>query len=89
MMISKERMKTFLKGMSPDLMDNIILLCGGMVYDCHRMLRDEAGITRKAMEASDMLAFLNVNTQDTEDYPIPRRKKIRNADEILNVLSSI
>ena len=60
-MMAKEEMKKLLKGMSPDLMDNIILMCGGLIYDCHRMLRDDAGLMRKQMEASDMLSILGVN----------------------------
>ena len=60
-MMAKEEMKKLLKGMSPDLMDNIILMCGGLIYDCYRMLRDDAGLMRKQMEASDMLSILGVN----------------------------
>lgn len=88
-MMSKEQMKTMLKGMSPDLMDNVILACGGMVYDCHRMLREDAGVSRKNMEASDMLAFLNINKEDDIDTRLHRVRKIRNASNILNVLSTI
>lgn len=90
-MMEKERMKSILKGMSPDLTDNIILLCGGMIYDCHRMLKDDAGISRKKLEASDMLSFLNVtdNGDNAVDTRIHQVKKIRNASEILNVLSTI
>ena len=88
-MMSKEQMKTLLKGMSPDLMDNIILLCGGMVYDCHRMLREDAGMAKKKAQASDMLMLLNVNGTEEEDTRIHRVKKIRNANEILNMLSAI
>lgn len=89
-MLDKERMKPLLKGMSPDLMDNVILLCGGTVYDCYRMLRDDAGMARKKAEASDMLALLNINDGDTIDTRIERaRPKIRNASEVLNILSSI
>jgi hypothetical protein len=78
--------------MSPDLFDNVILLCGGSIYDCYKMLRDDAGMARKKMQADDMLALLNVN-QD-EDFMIDTRiervhKKIRNASEILNILSKI
>ena len=91
-MLEKERMKQILKGMSPDLFDNVILLCGGSIYDCYKMLRDDAGMARKKMQADDMLALLNVN-QD-EDFMIDTRiervhKKIRNASEILNILSKI
>lgn len=88
-MMSKDQMKTMLKGMSPDLMDNVILACGGMVYDCHRMLREDAGVSRKNMEASDMLAFLNINKEDEIDTRLHRVRKIRNASNILNVLSTI
>jgi len=88
-MMSKDQMKTMLKGMSPDLMDNVILACGGMVYDCHRMLREDAGVSRKNMEASDMLAFLNVNGEQPVDTRIHRVRKIRNANDILYKLSNI
>jgi hypothetical protein len=88
-MLAKEKMKQFLKGMSPDLFDNVILLCGGTIYDCYRMLRDDAGMIRKRMQAEDMLAMLNVTGEDEVDTRIQRPKKIRNASEILNVLSTI
>ena len=88
-MLPKEKMKTLLKGMSPDLMDNIILLCGGTIYDCHKMLRDDAGITRKRVQAEDMLTFLSINGQEDVDTRIHRVRKIRNASDILNVLSTI
>ena len=87
-MIGKEEMKRLLKGMSPDLFDNVILLCGGSIYDCYRMLRDDAGVVRKRMQAEDMLAFLNVNGNDIVETPIQRRR-IRNASEVLNILSTI
>jgi hypothetical protein len=41
------------------------------------------------MQAEDMLAMLNVNGEDVVDTRIQRPKKIRNASEILNVLSTI
>jgi len=88
-LMPKERMKTMLKGMSPDLTDNIILLCGGCVYDCYRMLTDDAGVSRKRMQAEDMLSFLNVNGENDEFNPMQRKKKIKNASEILNIISSI
>ena len=89
-MISKEQMKPLLKGMSPDLFDNAILLCGGTCYDCHRMLREDAGIMRKKMQADDMLSLLNIDTNNMQDEIMMRRKrKIRNANNILNILSTI
>lgn len=88
-MMPKEKMKSILKGMSPDLFDNVILLCGGTIYDCYRILRDDAGIMRKKMQADDMLALLNVNGEESVDTRIQRPKRIRNASEILNLLSAI
>ena len=89
-MLPKEKMKSLLKGMSPDLLDNVILLCGGTIYDCYRMLRDDAGVVRKRMQADDMLAFLNINNNDDiVDTRIHRVRKIRNASEVLHILSTI
>lgn len=89
MMMSKDEMHRILKGMSPDLFDNVILLCGGTIFDCYRMLRDDAGIIKQKMQAEDMLSLLNVNGQEDVDTRIQKPKKIRNASEILNVLSTI
>ena len=88
-MLPKEKMKSLLKGMSPDLMDNVILLCGGTIYDCYKMLRDDAGVRRKTIQAEDMLALLNVNGDNQVDTRIHRVRKIRNASEVLNILSTI
>jgi len=88
-MLDKEKQKTFLKGMSPDLFDNVIMLCGGLYHTCYNMLRDDAGIMRKKMQAEDMLSLLNVNGREEVDTRIHRVRKIRNASEILNVLSTI
>lgn len=88
-MMNKEAMKTLLKGMSPDLFDNVILMCGSMIYDCHRMLRDDAGIMRKTLEASDMLSLLGVNGADEIDTRIERPKIKINNDWMLQTLSTI
>jgi hypothetical protein len=87
--LEKEKQKTFLKGMSPDLTDNIIMLCGGTCYDCYRILRDDAGMSKKRMEDNDMLSFLGADMPNQIGDGIRTRKRIRNADEILEVLSMI
>ena len=87
--LEKEKQKTFLKGMSPDLTDNIIMLCGGTCYDCYRILRDDAGMAKKRMEDNDMLSFLGADMPNQIGDGIRTRKRIRNADEILEVLSTI
>lgn len=88
-MLQKEEMKKLLKGMSPDLSDDIILLCGGSIYDCYRILRDDAGIMRKKIQSEDMLAMLDVNGERQEETYTKRPTKIRNANEILNIFSTL
>ena len=88
-MLEKEKMKQLLKGMSPDLTDNVILLCGGTIYDCHRMLREDAGVSRKRMQAEDMLSVLNIDGQNTQNIYEQERKRIKNATEILDIISNI
>ena len=88
-MLDKEKQHSFLKGMSPDLFDNVIMLCGGLYHTCYNMLRDDAGVMRKKMEGSDMLAMLNVDRNDEVDTRIHRVRKIRNASDILNILGTI
>ena len=88
-MMNKEAMKTLLKGMSPDLFDNVILMCGSMIYDCHRMLRDDAGVMRKTLEASDMLSLLGVNSAEEVDDRLVRKPITVNNDWMLNILNTI
>ena len=86
-MLDKEDQKKYIKGMSPDLTDNIIMLCGATCYDCYRMLSEDSGYMRKKLNAEEMLGFFNV---DSEEQIVPYKKpKIRNSQEILNILSSI
>lgn len=76
--------------MSPDLTDNIIMLCGATCYDCYRMLRDDAGVMRKKMDADFMLNTFAIN--DPSMFGQQERKarqKIQNSDRILNIISSI
>lgn len=88
-MLEKEKQKPLLKGMSPDLTDNIIMLCGGTYHDCYNMLRDDAGIIKKRLESREMLNFLNIGASNDDEDTRIYKKKIRNANEILNVLSLI
>lgn len=88
--IDKVDQKKMIKGMSPDLTDNIIMLCGATCYDCYRMLRDDAGVSKKRMSANSFIDMLGVNEVGLEvDTRIHKVQKIRNASEILNVLSTI
>lgn len=91
MMMNKEDMKRLLKGMSPDLFDNVILLCGGTYYDCYRLLSSNVGMARKTATSNDMLTMLNITDEGAHmiDTRIGRVKKIENKTEILNILSTI
>lgn len=88
--MDKADQKRLIKGMSPDLTDNIIMLCGATCYDCYRMLRDDAGVMRKKMDADFMLNTFAIN--DPSMFGQQERKarqKIQNSDRILNIISSI
>ena len=87
--LDKKTQHKILKGMSPDLFDNVIMLCGGTYHDCYRMLSEDAGFMKKRMNANDMLAFFTPNNDDNFDRKINKAKKIYNANNILNILSSI
>lgn len=87
--LDKVKQKSLLKGMSPDLFDNVIMLCGGTYYDCYRMLGTDAGAMRRKMAADDMFAMLNVNDSVQEPDTRIYRHKIHHSDRILNILSSI
>lgn len=87
-MLGKDEQKKFLKGMSPDLFDNVILLCGGTYFDCYRMLRDDAGVMRKQIQADEMLSLLGVNGEvNQQEIRTSRVRKIRNANDILKFLA--
>lgn len=88
MVIEKSEQKRLIKGMSPDLTDNIIMLCGATCYDCYRMLRDDAGIMKKKIDSESLIDVLGVNVESEIDTRI-HRKKIRKSNEILNILSSL
>jgi hypothetical protein len=90
-MLDKEKQKPLLKGMSPDLFDNVIMLCGGTFYDCYRMLSTDAGAIRKRMQSEDMLNMLNLNNrgEDETDTRITKKKLIHHSNRILNILSTI
>lgn len=91
--LDKDKQHTILKGMSPDLFDNIIMLCGGVYHTCYNLLRDDAGVMKKKMQADDMLAMLSINGDEPTSEIIGttriKKKRIRNASEILNILSTI
>ena len=87
--LDKVKQKSLLKGMSPDLFDNVIMLCGGTYYDCYRMLGTDAGAVRRQMSADDMFSMLDVNNANREADTRIHRQKIHHSDKILNILSSI
>lgn len=90
--MTKEDMKKLLKGMSPDLFDNVNILCGGAFYDCYRLLNDEAGRPRQRLSGNEMLTLLRIDDTDAgtpTDTRLHKTNKIKNATDILNILSTI
>lgn len=87
--LDKTEQKRLIKGMSPDLFDNVIMLCGATCYDCYRMMRDDVGFARARANADELLNAMGVNLDDN-DNPFERKKiKIHQSDKILNIISSI
>ena len=87
-MLGKEAMKKLLKGMSPDLTDNIILMCGSKAYDCYRILRDDTGVMRQTLAASDMLNLLHIGeVEEKADSRVIKKEITVNDDWILQAFS--
>lgn len=84
--IGKEQMKQFLKGMSPDLTDNVIMLCGATCYDCYRMLRDDAGMVKRNISDDEMLGMLNV---DDEENATKQKMRIHHSTRIENIMNKL
>ena len=88
--LAKENQKSLLKGMSPDLTDNIIMLCGATCYDCYKMLRDDTGmVKRRTLESEDMLQLLDVANNAQDVVPPHYKNRIRHRENILQKLSMI
>jgi hypothetical protein len=85
--LSKRESHAYIKGFSPDLTDNIIMLCGGLIYDAYRALAAQTGEVRKKKTASDILQMFNEAAP--ADTPVKVQKKITNSHRILDILSSI
>ena len=81
----KKEQHALIKGFSPDLTDNIIMLCGGLCYDCYRELAGATGgELRRKLSLEDIMNQVNGTAQPTRE-----RGKITNSDKILKILSSI
>ena len=84
--LGKIRQHSHLKGFSPDLTDNIIMLCGATCYDCYRAIADDTGERRQRINSNDMLTYLNLD----KPYETQKAKgKIVNSEKILQILSTI
>lgn len=82
----KKTQHALIKGFSPDLTDNIIMLCGALCYDCYRALAIETGEARKKADMDSLLKAMSGQEDiDTE----PKRKKITNSRRILDIIGSI
>lgn len=86
--LEKEEQKRLIKGMSPDLTDNAIMLCGATCYDCYRMLADDSGFTKRKIEESELFQRLDISN-NIGDNPFVKKKRIHHCEKILNILSEI
>jgi hypothetical protein len=83
--LAKDAMKTQLRGMSPDLTDNIIMLCGVTCYDCYRMLRDDTGMVKRTMDTNDMLNMLNIN----DDEFAMKKERVNRSTRIQRIMNKL
>lgn len=75
-----------LKGMSPDLTDNIIMLCGARYYDCYKLLAGHAGSSYKSMDARDVLKIIDFNRNENV---LRNEPKIEVSEKIFEILDQI
>lgn len=88
--MDKTEQKRLIKGMSPDLTDNIIMLCGATCYDCYRILQESAGYLKNEHANDDIINYFGLNNVDENTPPFNRQKmRIHQSDKILNIISSI
>lgn len=74
--MDKKVQHSVLNGLSPDLMDNVIMLCGALIYDCYRELANKKGRNESFMGG----ALLNIDNMDgdTNKMPTPTQDLMRN-----------
>lgn len=82
----KRNQHGLIKGFSPDLTDNVIMLCGALCYDCYRALAIDTGEARKK---ADMDSLLKAMSGQGDVEIEPKRKKITNSRRILDIIGSI
>lgn len=82
--LAKKYQYSKIRGFSPDLTDNVIMLCGGLIYDCYRALAQTTGEEKKKISMDEVLQMVNT----TAPFQKPKGK-IVNSSKILDILSSI
>lgn len=82
----KKNQHGLIKGFSPDLIDNAIMLCGALCYDCYKALAIDTGEARKKADMGDLLKAMS-GQADIEIQP--KKKKITNSSRILDIINNI
>lgn len=86
----KERQHFSLKGMSPDLLDNVIMRCGTAYSVCYDAIAQFVGKSPNSFTSKDLLERLNIDKDYKEEKIDSDTKKIRiNSTEILNIFRNI
>ena len=89
----KEKQHFSLKGMSPDLLDNIVMRCGTAYSVCYEALAKYAGKIEMKYDVKQILNKIDID-RDYSDSDMYQEDKntiieIRNSQEILNLIDGI
>lgn len=89
----KEKQHFSLKGMSPDLLDNIIMRCGTAYSVCYEALAKYGGKIEMKYDVKQILNMVDVDKDysNSDMYETDKRvvAQIRNSQEILNIIDCI
>lgn len=83
-MISKDKQHSILGGLSPDLFDNIIMLVGRNLYDCYRLLIDNAEVYVGNNLLNIDNGIFNESNEVSNPYTPRQYKETQNIAAILN-----
>ena len=89
----KEKQHFSLKGMSPDLLDNIIMRCGTAYSVCYEAIAKYGGKIEMKYDVRQILNKIDIDKDysNSDMYETDKRvvAQIRNSQEILNIIDCI
>ncbi|MDD4728878.1 MAG: hypothetical protein WCQ87_03085 [Parabacteroides sp.] len=88
--LPKEKQHYSLKGLSPDLIDNIIMRCGVAYSVCYEALAKLTGHSKMKFDANDILNYINMKPEQNMIKDAQTQNKITlNSENILNIFSNL